>query len=199
MHSVKGNGLPVDMDCPKCGKPLGIKVGKNGPFLACSGYPNCNFTRNYTRDEKGQIEMQQPVSPQATDEICEKCGSPMVQKQGRFGPFVACSAYPACKNTRSLKANATSKTEPTGVKCPEKGCGGELVARRSRRGKLFYGCTGYPACTFAVWDKPVPQSCPECGASFVLKRTTKKDGPHLRCFNKECTYKEPIKENDEAS
>ena len=199
MHSVKGNGLPVDMDCPKCGKPLGIKVGKNGPFLACSGYPNCNFTRNYTRDEKGQIEMEQPVSPQATDEICEKCGSPMVQKQGRFGPFVACSAYPACKNTRSLKANATSKTEPTGVKCPEKGCGGELVARRSRRGKLFYGCTGYPACTFAVWDKPVPQSCPECGASFVLKRTTKKDGPHLRCFNKECTYKEPIKENDEAS
>ncbi|OEU48004.1 MAG: DNA topoisomerase I, partial [Desulfobacterales bacterium S3730MH5] len=192
MHSVKGNGLPVDMDCPKCGKPLGIKVGKNGPFLACSGYPNCNFTRNYTRDEKGQIEMEQPVSPQATDEICEKCGSPMVQKQGRFGPFVACSAYPACKNTRSLKANATSKTEPTGVKCPEKGCGGELVARRSRRGKLFYGCTGYPACTFAVWDKPVPQSCPECGASFVLKRTTKKDGPHLRCFNKECTYKEPI-------
>jgi len=190
MNSVKGNGLAVDLNCQVCGQPLRIKVGKNGPFLACSGYPNCNFTRNYTRNEKGQIEIEQPAAEQPTNEICGKCGNPMVRKQGRFGPFLACSAYPACKNTRSLNAEATRKGEPTGVKCPEKGCDGELVARRSKRGKLFYGCTRYPSCTFAIWDKPVPQSCPECSAPFLVKRTTRKGGPHLKCFNKACGYKE---------
>lgn len=189
MHTVKSNGLAVDLNCTVCGQPLRIKVGKNGPFLACSGYPNCNFTRNYTRNEKGQIEIEQPAAEQPTNEICEKCGNQMVQKQGRFGPFLACSAYPACKNTRSLKAKATTKAEPTGVKCPEKGCDGELVVRRSRRGKLFYGCTRYPNCTFAIWDKPVPQSCPECGAPFLVERTTQKDGLHLRCLDKNCAYR----------
>ncbi|MCK4727738.1 MAG: topoisomerase DNA-binding C4 zinc finger domain-containing protein, partial [Desulfobacterales bacterium] len=117
-------------------------------------------------------------------------------KQGRFGPFLACSAYPACKNTRSLNAEAARKGEPTGVKCPEKGCDGELVARRSKRGKLFYGCTRYPRCTFAIWDKPVPQSCPQCSARFLVKRTTRKGGPHLKCFDKDCGYKEALKDND---
>ena len=195
MNSVKGNGLAVDLNCPVCGQPLRIKVGRNGPFLACSGYPNCNFTRNYSRNENGQIEIEQVAAEQPTNEICGKCGNPMVQKQGRFGPFLACSAYPACKSTRSLNAQAARKGERTGVKCPEKGCDGELVARRSKRGKLFYGCTRYPGCTFAIWDKPVPQSCPKCSAPFLVKRTTKKDGPHLRCFNKDCGYKEPLKDN----
>ena len=191
MRSVRGNGLAVDLNCPSCGNPLTIKVGKSGPFLACSGYPRCNFTRNYTRNETGQIEIEEPTADKPSNEICEKCASPMVQKQGRFGPFLACSSYPACKNTRSLKARET-KTESTGVKCPEKGCGGEIAVRRSKRGRIFYGCTRYPSCTFALWDKPVPQPCPECAAPFVLERTTKKDGPHLKCFNKECTYKEPL-------
>ncbi len=191
MRSVRGNGLAVDLNCPSCGNPLMIKVGKSGPFLACSGYPGCNFTRNYTRNETGQIEIEEPTADKPSNEICEKCASPMVQKQGRFGPFLACSSYPACKNTRSLKARET-KTESTGVKCPEKGCGGDIAVRRSKRGRIFYGCTRYPSCTFALWDKPVPQPCPECAAPFVLERTTKKDGPHLKCFNKECTYKEPL-------
>ena len=196
MHSVKGNGLAVDLNCPECGQSLRIKVGRNGPFLACSGYPDCNFTRNYTRNEKGQIEIDQPVAEQPTNEICEKCGNPMVQKQGRFGQFLGCSAYPACKNTRSLNTKSIRlQPEPTGVKCPEKGCDGEIVERRSKRGKLFYGCTRYPNCTFAIWDKPVPQSCPDCGAPFLTQRTTKKEGPHFRCINKDCAYKKPIKEN----
>lgn len=190
MQSVKRNGLAVDLNCPTCHQPLRIKAGKNGLFLACSGYPNCNFTCNYIRNEKGQIEIEQPVAEQPTNEICEKCGSPMVQKQGRFGPFLACSTYPDCKQTRSLTAKTRSKPEPTGVKCPEKGCDGELVARRSKRGKLFYGCSRYPRCTFALWHKPVPQSCPECGAPFLVEHSTKKEGPHLRCFNKECAYKQ---------
>ncbi len=194
MQSVKGNGLSVDLRCPVCDKPLKIKVGRNGPFLACSGYPECTFTQDYTRNEKGKIEIGRPLNDQPTDEKCEKCGSPMVQKQGRFGPFLACSAYPACKNTRSLKGKAQSKAEPTGVKCPEKGCGGELVSRRSRRGKVFYGCTRYPACTFAIWDKPAAKPCPQCGAPFLVERTSKNHGPHLRCLDKECAYKESPQE-----
>jgi DNA topoisomerase-1 len=189
MHSVKGEGLAVDLDCPACGRPLRIKVGKNGPFLACSGYPNCKFTSNYTRNEKGQIEIEQVAAEQATSEICDKCGNPMIKKQGRFGPFLACSTYPACKNTRSLNAKARSKPEPTDVKCPVTGCDGELIARRSKRGKLFFGCTRYPNCTFAIWDKPVPRPCPKCMAPFLVERSTKKEGLHLRCLNKECGYK----------
>ena len=194
MKSVRAEGLAVDLRCPACDKPLKIKIGRNGPFLACSGYPACTYTQNYTRNEKGQIEIAPTVKEQPTDEVCEKCGSPMVQKQGRFGPFLACSAYPACKNTRSLKGSARSEPEPTGVSCPEKGCGGELVCRRSRRGKVFYGCSRYPACTFAIWDKPVSKACPQCGAPFLVERTTKKDGLHLDCLDKTCAYKERLEE-----
>ncbi|MES0363403.1 MAG: topoisomerase DNA-binding C4 zinc finger domain-containing protein, partial [Desulfobacteria bacterium] len=96
-------------------------------------------------------------------------------------------------------AKGTAKTESTGVKCPEKGCDGEIATRRSKRGRIFYGCTSYPKCTFALWDKPVPQSCPECGAPFVLERTTKKEGPHLKCANKECPYKEPLQNSHNDS
>jgi DNA topoisomerase-1 len=197
MGAVKGDGLPVGMDCPACGQPLAIKVGKRGPFIACSGYPQCKFTRNYSRDEKGEIKMEEPAEEKPTDEVCDKCGSPMVQKTGRFGPFLACSAYPECKNTRSLKAKDSSKPEPTGVKCPEQGCEGELVQRKSKRGRIFYGCSRYPKCSFAVWNKPVAKPCPECDAPFVVEHTTKKDGRHLKCFKKECTYKEPLEDRSE--
>ncbi len=199
MQSVKGQGLSVDLPCPLCNQLLKIKVGKNGPFLACPGYPKCTFTGNYKRNEKGKIEMGEQRHEQATDEICDKCGSPMVQKQGRFGPFIACSGYPKCKNTRSVNGEAKAKAEPTGVGCAEKGCSGELVSRRSKRGKVFYGCSRYPSCTFAVWDKPVPQPCPKCDAPFLLKHTTKKEGPHLKCFNKECTHKEPFTDEDNGA
>jgi len=194
MKSVKGGGLTTGLRCPVCDKSLRIKVGKNGPFIACSGYPACTFTGNYTRNEKGEIALEKAAPALSTEEQCEKCGSPMVQRQGRFGPFLACSAYPSCRNTRSLHTKAISKDEITGVQCPEQGCSGEMVARRSKRNKLFYGCTSYPSCTFATWDKPVPRSCPKCGAPFLLERTTKKDGPHFRCFKKECTYKGLAKE-----
>ena len=198
MRTVKGQGLSVDLSCPVCNKPLRIKVGKNGPFLACSGYPACTFTQNYVRNEKGEIQMGAPSTDLPTEEKCEKCGSPMVRKQGRFGPFLACSAYPECKNTRSLSAGAGAKSQPTGVKCPEDGCSGELVSRVSRRGKVFYGCSRYPDCKFAIWDKPLPQPCPKCGAPFVVKKTTKKEGPHLRCTNKECPYKELLQDDSDT-
>ena len=186
MLSMKGVGVPTGLNCPECGNPLHIKVGKNGPFVACSGYPDCHYSRDYTRDERGRIEIIEPVT-EVSDEVCEKCGSPMVTKQGRYGTFLACSAYPECKNTRSVASAAGAST---GVPCPEPNCKGELVERRSRRGKVFYGCNQYPDCTYATWDRPVPVACPACGGPFMVEKTTKKEGKHLRCPDRECGHRE---------
>ena len=186
MLSMKGVGVPTGLDCPECGKPLHIKVGKNGPFAACSGYPDCSYSRDYTRDERGRVEIVEPVN-EASDEVCETCGSPMVIKQGRYGTFLACSAYPECKHTRSVASAAGAST---GVACPEPNCGGELLERRSRRGKIFYGCNKYPECSYATWDRPVPVPCPSCGGSFMVEKTTKKEGRHLRCPDRECGHRE---------
>ena len=198
LESVKGIGLPVDLKCPECQRPMKLKVGKNGPFLACSGYPECTFTQNYIRNEKGEIEPSRPQPDEPTDEVCEKCGSPMTKKEGRYGPFLACSAYPDCKNTKSLSGKDKAKAESTGVSCPQEGCDGELVLRRTKRGKIFYGCSRYPDCTFALWKKPVPNACPKCGAPFVVEARTKRDGLHLRCHDKNCDYKEPLEEASSA-
>jgi len=187
MLSMRGVGLPTDLSCPECTNQLNIKVGKNGHYLACNGYPKCKYTRNYTRDEKGKIQPIEVSKDELSDIVCEKCKKPMVLKEGKYGKFLACSGYPACKNTKSINSNQTDKT--TGVKCPEKGCTGEIVERRSKRGKIFYGCNRYPDCTFALWDKPVTQNCPDCGAEFLLEKSTKKQGAFLICLNKECGYK----------
>jgi DNA topoisomerase-1 len=188
MVSVKGVGLPTGLSCPECGKPLHIKMGKNGHFLACSGYPECRYSRDYVRDEKGNIEPVEPVTEEPTDEVCEKCGRPMVLKNGKYGTFLACSGYPECKNTRSAGANDPNRR--TGVACPVQGCTGEIVEKKSKRGKIFYGCERFPDCDFAIWDKPVPRACPRCGASFLVEKTTKKDGTFLRCNTKGCKYTE---------
>jgi len=188
MESVKGVGVPTGLTCPDCGSPLHIKVGKNGPFLACSGYPECRFTRNYVRDEKGRLQPVEPPPNQESDETCEKCGKAMVIRQGKFGPFLACSGYPECRNTRSLSSGG--EAEDTGVDCPEPGCEGRLVRKMSKRGKVFYGCNRYPDCKYALWDKPVPRKCPECGADFLVEKSTKKTGTYLACRSKECGFKE---------
>ncbi len=185
-------GIATDISCPTCGEQLKIKVGKNGPFLACPVYPECTFTSNFTRAENGEIRIVESPKEEVTDEICEKCGKPMVRKEGRYGPFLACSGYPECKNTYSLKGNRNNVSESTGVSCPEDGCNGELLTRRSRRGKIFYGCSRYPECGFAVWNRPVPQKCPECGALFLVEKSTKKKGQFLACVNKECKYEKLI-------
>ena len=190
MLSVKGVGLPTGLDCPDCGKPLHIKVGKNGHFLACSGYPDCNYSRDYIRDERGSIQPVESNGEQVVDKVCEKCGSPMVIKRGRYGEFLACSAYPDCKNTQSLNSNGAN--QKIGIKCPEKNCGGEIVERHSKRGKLFYGCSQFPECEFATWDKPVHKKCPQCDSPILLEKTTKKKGTFLICLSTECGYKEPL-------
>lgn len=113
-----------------------------------------------------------------TDETCEKCGSPMVIKHGRFGEFMACSGYPECKNTKPI-------VRSTGVKCPI--CGKDIIAKRSRRGRMFYGCSGYPDCKQVYWNKPVEKKCPECGALMIEKKSKNYT---LACSNSECSCKE---------
>jgi DNA topoisomerase-1 len=188
MLSVKGIGFPTDLTCPECNSRLHIKVGKNGHFIGCARYPECKYTRNYTRDEKGVIHPVEPTSGKVSDKVCDKCGKPMLIKEGRFGSFFACSGYPACKNTQSTNSNSSGKS--TGINCPEKGCSGELIERTSKRGKIFYGCSRFPNCTFAIWDKPVAKKCPECDAEFLLEKTTKKLGTFLVCHTKGCGFKE---------
>jgi DNA topoisomerase-1 len=187
MLSVKGVGIPTDLSCPECGKQLHIKVGKNGHFLACCGYPECRYSRDYIRDEKGKIQAVEPNSHDITDKTCEKCGKPMVIKRGRYGEFLACSGYPDCEHTQSLNSNGPGK--PIGVKCPQNGCSGDVVERQSKRGKIFYGCSRFPDCNFATWDKPVATECPSCGAKFLVEKTTKKEGTVLACIENGCGFK----------
>jgi DNA topoisomerase-1 len=188
MLSVKGVGIPTDLMCPQCGKPVHIKVGKNGHFLACTGYPDCTYSNDYIRDEKGNIQPEEQSEEEVTDKVCDKCGKPMVGKRGRYGSFLACSAYPECKNTQSLNSNGSGKQ--IGVSCPEKDCSGDIVERTSKRGKVFYGCNRYPDCTFATWDKPLDRECPVCGAKFLVEKTTKKQGTFVTCLEQGCGFKE---------
>ncbi|NNL75293.1 MAG: type I DNA topoisomerase [Desulfobacterales bacterium] len=188
MLSVKGVGIPTDLMCPQCEKPLRIKVGKNGHFIACSGYPECTYSSDYSRDEKGKIQPVEYSEEEVTDKVCDKCGNPMVIKRGRYGGFLACSGYPECKNTQSLNSNGNGKK--IGVDCPQKDCSGDIVERTSKRGKLFYGCNRFPECTFATWDKPLARDCPVCGAKFLVEKTTKKQGTFVSCQTDGCGFKE---------
>ena len=120
--------------------------------------------------------------PVPIDEKCPVDGAQLVKRQGRFGEFISCSNYPNCKYI---------KQETTGVKCPRPGCGGEIVVKKSRRGKTFYGCANYPKCEAVYWDKPITENCPQCGAPFLLEKTTKK-GTTRRCADEECGYKSDL-------
>ena len=180
MKSVKHSAIPTDLTCPLCQGKLVIKWGRNGEFLACENYPECKHTQDFTKEPDGTIRPLEREAPEESGEVCEKCGQAMVYKQGRFGRFLACSGYPACKNVRALS---------TGVPCPLEGCDGEIVQKVSKRGKVFYSCNRYPKCTFALWEKPVNKSCPLCGSPYLLEKTNKK-GTRLVCPNKECRYSE---------
>ncbi len=180
MKDVRREGIPTDETCEKCGAPMNLKQGRYGEFLACTGYPKCESTRNVVR-VKGKVVAQ---IREELDEKCPKCGSNLVRRLGRNGEFISCGNYPECRY---------SKAESTGVRCPK--CSeGELVQRRSKRGKVFYGCDRYPDCDFVVWKKPVPEACPDCGAAFLLESVTKKYGTRLLCADKSCGY---IKKVDE--
>jgi len=172
--------------CRKCQRPMAIKSGRNGIFLACTGYPECKTTANFTRNEKGQIILEAPASKGKEEGICEKCGRPMVVKNGKYGSFVACSGYPECKNIWSPGPVST------GVPCPEKECKGVLVEKTSKKGKKFYSCDRYPDCTFATWDEPFGDTCPECGTRVLSVKQKKGGTKVLVCRKKGCGYQRPL-------
>ena len=140
----------TDEVCDKCGAPMVVKLGRNGKFLSCSAFPKCKNAKPMKVDQEKEAELQKKFA----DEKCDKCGAPMVVKKGRFGEFLACSKYPKCKTTRPLAHSLN-------VKCPK--CGRDIVEKRTKRGKVFYGCAGYPECDFATWHKPIETPCPVCG------------------------------------
>lgn len=175
MRDVKREEIPTEHHCSECGQIMNIRWGRNGSFLACAGYPKCRNTRDYERTIDGEIVL---VPEQTTDKRCPTCKGPMVVKRGRFGQFLACEAYPECKGTRPVSI---------GVDCPNQ-CGGYIAERRSKRGRIFYGCSEYPVCTFAAWDRPVPGPCPECAHPYLVRKYSKRDGVTIKCPNKECSY-----------
>jgi DNA topoisomerase I len=232
MTDIKRMEKPTDLICEKCGKPMVIKWGKHGSFIACTGYPECTNTRELTVDLPDVDKAD--FSEQDEQEYCENCGRPMVLKKGRFGQFYACSGYPDCKTTKQIggeqrkdvpleekcpqcQSNLVQKfgrygefvacsNYPTckfvkqktiGVKCPN--CSeGEIVERRSKRGKTFYGCNRYPDCDFVAWGKPISEKCPDCGSSYLIEKYLKA-GPVAQCPNKECGYKHPLEVPAEAA
>jgi DNA topoisomerase I len=170
MEKIKKEIMTTEV-CEKCGQLMMIRSGRFGDFMACSAYPKCKNTKPL------------PGSKEAEEvkEVCEKCGKPMVFKRSRFGSFLACSGYPDCKNIKPI-------LKPTGIKCPQ--CGGDIVERKSKRGKIFYSCSNYPKCKFALWNKPLEEKCPKCGGIMVEKRT--KSEAKKMCVNEACGHTEDI-------
>ena len=174
MKDFKAEVEETDEVCEKCDKPMIIKWGRFGKFLACSAYPDCKNAKDIKKPgTEGE--------PEASDEVegdCDKCKSPLIIKRGRFGKFIACSTYPDCKFTKPIGL---------GIKCPEDGCKGEIAPRRSKKGRTFYGCTKYPDCTFTSWDKPKAEACPECKHPFMVEKWKKNEEPSTLC--PECGFK----------
>ena len=154
----------TDVACELCGRPMIIKWGRNGRFMACSGYPECKNTKPLAEDQEKHQHL--------VGIKCDLCGGDMVVKAGRFGTFLGCSNYPTCKNTKPISM---------GIKCPK--CGhGDLVERKTKKGKrTFYGCTRYPECDFASWDKPVAQACANCGSQYLVAKYSQAKGEYLKC------------------
>jgi DNA topoisomerase I len=232
MTDIKRMERPTDFVCEKCGKPMVIKWGRHGSFIACTGYPECTNTRELTVDLPDIDRV--GISEQDEEEYCENCGRPMVLKKGRFGQFYACTGYPDCKTTKPLGGEQKKPDVVLDEKCPQCGsnlvlksgrfgeftacsnypackhvkqktigmscptCGqGEIVERRSKRGRTFYGCNRYPECDFVSWGKPIQEKCPECASAYLVEKWLKK-GPVQQCPNAECKFKREMPQPVEA-
>jgi DNA topoisomerase-1 len=178
MRDAKKAGEEVtDEICEKCGANMVVKWGRNGRFLACPNFPECKNTRDL--GSNGEVESLGESPADAGS--CPECGSPLKLRNGRYGRFISCSNYPECKYTSSVG---------TGIACPEEGCDGELVEKKSRKGKIFYACNRYPKCKFAIWDKPYPMACPQCDYPFLVEKPARGNASAtvLRCPRKDCNY-----------
>jgi len=232
MTDIKRMEKPTDLVCDKCGKPMVIKWGRHGSFIACTGYPECSNTRELTVDlpdvDKADLTEQDEA------EYCDNCGRPMVLKKGRFGQFMACTGYPDCKTTKQLGEAQKPKDVPLdelcpqctsqmvkrygrfgefvacssypkckyvkqktiGVKCPN--CSeGDIIERRSKRGKTFFGCNRYPDCDFVAWGKPIAEKCPDCGGGYLVEKYLK-SGAFAQCPNGECKFKKPLEVQEQV-
>jgi DNA topoisomerase-1 len=219
MTDIRKQGTPTDIPCERCGRPMVIKFGVGGAFLACSGYPACRNSKEFKRDEQGNIEV---VEEAAIDQYCPLCKRPLERRHGRYGPFLACSGYPECGYTRRLSGNDRThetvqaegdevcercggklvlrrsragnrfwacqnypkckgaKPYGTGVSC-DRCQTGEFVERASRAGRIFYSCSNYPACKTALQYAPVPVPCPECGAPYQFEKTDRHGNKVVFC------------------
>ena len=202
--SLKAADEVSNVKCDKCGALMVVRNGKFGKFLACPNYPKCKNTKPIETLDDGEIKPQgngdsfslrpasgstapeESTAPEATGEVCEKCGRPMVLRKGRYGNFLACSGYPECKNIRNIK---TVKSDIDGDygKCPK--CG-KPIKKIVTRKATFYGCTGYPDCDFTSFDPIADEKCPKCGAYTVVK--DQKNGKYIKCSNKNCDYKRDL-------
>ncbi len=157
----------LNRQCPGCEGELIVKFGRFGKFIACSNYPECRYTEKTDEEKK--------IAEENSGEICDICGAAMVVKRGKFGTFLGCSNYPECKGIKKIE-------KKTGVKCPK--CdNGEIVERKSKRGRFFYGCNTYPKCDFALWNKPTGEACPKCKSLLAFAAKGK-----IKCSNKECEF-----------
>ena len=170
----------TDEICDKCSQPMIVKWGRFGKFMACSGYPDCKNTKQISKEGSDGKAVSESTAVEGT---CEKCQSSLVLKVGRFGKFIACSNYPDCKFTKPIDL---------GIKCPKDDCKGKIAARRSKKGRMFYGCTAYPNCDFVSWDKPVPEPCPKCNNAYTVEKWKKDEGTSIICPESECDYKKPV-------
>ncbi len=193
MERVKPQQVETDVTCPNCGRKMMLRESRFGRFLGCSGYPKCKTILN--EDGTPREEPQKP-EPVVTDQKCPKCGKPLIEREGRFGKFLGCSAYPKCKTIVRLPGdegpaakNGNQPAEPLGIKCPKDG--GDLLVKRSRRGAVFYGCSNYPACDFTTWHKPLDRQCPQCH-KYPLGEQSFRGKPTgaIKCTNPDCDYEE---------
>lgn len=176
----------IDEKCPECGKQLSIRLGRNGRFIGCTDYPTCSYTRNLNDD--GTQANEPEIVP---DRKCPSCESDLVIKTGKYGKFIGCSAYPKCKHIEPLE-----KPLDTGVECPK--CKtGSILKRKSRYGKIFYSCSDYPKCDYALWNVPVNEPCPACDWPILTLKTTKRRGPEKVCPQKDCKYATPYEGDPE--
>ena len=169
----------TDEICDKCSQPMIVKWGRFGKFMACSGYPDCKNTKQIAKEGSDGKAVSESITVEGA---CDKCQSSLILKVGRFGKFIACSNYPDCKFTKPIDL---------GINCPKDACKGKIAARRSKKGRMFYGCTAYPNCDFVSWDKPVPEPCPKCDNAYTVEKWKKDEGTSIICPESECDYKKP--------
>lgn len=176
----------MDENCPKCGAPLSIRLGRRGRFIGCTAFPDCDYTRSLNEEEDNA------AAEQVKGRTCPSCGGDLVIRHGRYGKFIGCSNYPSCKHIEPLE-----KPADTGVECPV--CHkGTMLKRKSRYGKVFYSCSTYPDCQYAVWNEPIDRPCPECQWPMLTIKTTKRHGTQLTCPQKECRHTEPYEQEETA-